>query len=170
MALAGVPDDVGPEGMLAAAGVLSRPAEEFENDPSIEALWAMRAVEHAEVYFNILCSVDPRLLRLTPHDDTIYREFREEFPDLQVAQIPEDDLKSPEAKQKWRPFCERFQGVIEDYNLGTLLRLDGAGEYSEQNTVLVTRIQFYAVELARNREGVNDGVRDRFKPRGRQGP
>ncbi|KAJ8873294.1 hypothetical protein PR048_026928 [Dryococelus australis] len=128
-------------------------------------MWAIRAMEHAEVYFNILCSVDPKLLRLTPHDDSIYKDFREEFPDLQVDKLKEGDLKTAEAKQKWRPFCERFQGVIEDYNFGTLLRLNSSGEYSEDNTVLVTRIQFYAIELTRNREGINDSVRKKFKPR-----
>lgn len=33
--------------------VLSRPAEEFENDQSVEAMWAMKAFEHAEIYFNV---------------------------------------------------------------------------------------------------------------------
>lgn len=33
--------------------VLSRPADEFENDQSVEALWAMKAYEHAEIYFNV---------------------------------------------------------------------------------------------------------------------
>jgi len=33
--------------------VLSRPAEEFENDQSVEAMWAMKAYEHAEIYFNV---------------------------------------------------------------------------------------------------------------------
>ncbi|GFG28177.1 hypothetical protein Cfor_07829, partial [Coptotermes formosanus] len=107
----------------------------------------------------ILCSVDPKLLKLTPHDDYIYKTFREEFPDFRVDRLDEDALKSSEAKQKWRPFCEKFNNVVEDYSFGTLLRLDHTGEYSEQNTILVTRIQFYAIELSRNREGLNDCIR-----------
>jgi hypothetical protein len=47
----------------------------------------------------ILCSVDPKLLKLTPHDDNIYKTFREEFPDLKVDLLDEDGLKSFEAKQ-----------------------------------------------------------------------
>lgn len=47
----------------------------------------------------ILCSVDPKLLKLTPHDDNIYKTFREEFPDLMVDVLDENELKSFEAKQ-----------------------------------------------------------------------
>ncbi|XP_050294085.1 protein PBDC1 [Anthonomus grandis grandis] len=144
--------------------VLSRPAEEFENDQTVEALWAMKAYEHAEVYFNILCSVDPKLLRLTPEDDLIYKLFREEFPNLDIKVIRESELKSPKEKAKWRPFCEKFKNIVEDYSYGTLIRADATKDYSEENTILVTRIQFYAIEIARNREGVNDDLRRLFKP------
>ncbi|NXB39713.1 PBDC1 protein, partial [Eulacestoma nigropectus] len=60
--------------------------------------------------------------------------------------------------QKWRPFCLRFEGVVEDFNYGTLLRLDSRREYTEENTIFATRIQFFAIEIARNREGCNDEV------------
>lgn len=157
--------DVTADQLLAGSSVLSRPAEEFDNDPSVEAMWAMKAMEHALVYFNILCSVDPKLLRLTPHDDQIYKTFREVFPDLKVDIINEDELKSEEGKQKWRPFCEQFKGYVEDYSFGTLLRADCGGPYSQENSILTTRIQFYAIELARNREGLNDVIRSKFKPK-----
>ncbi|KAG8235018.1 hypothetical protein J437_LFUL015681 [Ladona fulva] len=155
-------DSIGAEGLLAGASLLSRPAEEFGNDPTVEAMWAMKAMEHAEIYFNILCSVDPKFLKLTPHDQGIYSLFRERFPDFEVSKITEDALKSEEAKTKWRPFCEEFKNVVEDYSFGTLLRLDCEGEYSEENSILVTRIQFYAIELARNKEGKNDVIRKKF--------
>lgn len=94
--------------------------------------------------------------------------------------------------QKWRPFCLRFEGVVEDFNYGTLLRLDCCQPYTEENTIfgepravapletgsprpresrthssallsrssspLATRIQFFAIEIARNREGWNSVV------------
>ncbi|XP_003487356.1 protein PBDC1 [Bombus vosnesenskii] len=151
--------------LIAGSSVLSRPAEEFDNDPSVEAMWAMKAMEHAEVYFNILCSVDPKFLKLTPHDEQIYKTFRDAFSDLKVDKINEDELKSPEGKMKWRPFCEQFKGLVEDYSFGTLLRADCEGDYSEENSILTTRIQFYAIELARNREGFNDGIRQKYKPK-----
>ena len=53
--------------------------------------------------------------------------------------------------------------VVEDFNFATLLRLDCTGDYSEANTILVTRAQFVAIEIARNREGLNDGLNEKFK-------
>ncbi|XP_075223962.1 protein PBDC1 [Lycorma delicatula] len=158
-----ISNEIGVNGLTAGASLLSRPAEEFDNDPSVEAMWAIKAYEHAEIYFNILCSVDPKILRLTPHDEEIYKAFRVEFPDMKIDKINEDEMKSPEGKEKWRPFCEKFKNVVEDYSFGTLLRANAAGEYSEENSVLVPRIQFYAIELARNREGFNDAVRTKYK-------
>lgn len=150
--------------LIAGSNILSRPAEEFDNDPSVEAMWAMKAMEHAEVYFNILCSVDPKFLKLTPHDEEIYKVFRENFPHMKIDKINEDELKSPTEKAKWRPFCEQFKDLVEDYSFGTLIRADCTENYTEENSILTTRIQFYAIELARNREGFNDGVRKKFKP------
>lgn len=104
-------------------------------------------------------------MKLTPHDEQIYKSFRDVFPNLKVDKINEDELKSPEEKIKWRPFCEQFKGLVEDYSFGTLLRADCEGDYSEENSILTTRIQFYAIELARNREGFNDGIRKKYKPK-----
>ncbi|XP_044261917.1 protein PBDC1 [Tribolium madens] len=142
--------------------ILTRPAEEFENDQTLETMWAIKAYEHAEIYFNILCSVDPKYLKLTPIDNIIYKEFRDEFPHLRINIINENELKSEKSKAKWRPFCEKFKKCVEDYSFGTLLRSDASKDYTEDNTMLVTRIQFYAIELARNREGVNDNLRKYF--------
>lgn len=85
----------------------------------------MKAFEHSEVYFNVgirvfcfilryknnffliifilhlqlICSLDPKLLRLTPHDDTIYEKFRSHFPDFNVDILNVETLKSSEAKE-----------------------------------------------------------------------
>lgn len=37
--------------------------------------------------------------------------------------------------QKWRPFCLKFEGVVEDFNFGTLLRLDCSEDYTEENSI-----------------------------------
>jgi len=139
---------------------------EYGNDERIEALWAIKAMEHAEVYFNILCSVDPKQIpRLSQNDNEIYDKFRKDFPNMNVAKLNEmDDLKSNEMKAKWRSFCEEFKHV-EDYSFATLVRLDSSEDYEEVNSVIVTKIQFYAIELARNREGHNDKIRGKFKPK-----
>ena len=112
----------------------------------------------------ILCSVEPRRLKLSKNDEEIHSEFRKTFPDLKVDVLDETrDLKCTDMKEKWRNFCNEFKHV-EDFSLACLLRLDSSGEYSEQNSCLVTKIQFYAIELARNREGLNDVIKTKFKP------
>jgi hypothetical protein len=141
---------------------LQQPAESFGNDPSLEMLWAMKAYEHAETYFNILVCVDTRLLHLTPIDDDIYHQFRLHFPDLNVDCIDDAVMKSPEEKAKWRTVCYQFEGRVDDWNMATLLRLDSKKDVSESNTTIVPRIQFLAIEIARNREGYNSELRHQF--------
>nr|XP_019960629.1 PREDICTED: protein PBDC1 [Paralichthys olivaceus] len=149
---------LGVEGATAVAHALSLPADAYGNDPRLEAMWAMKAYNHAEVYFNLISSVDPKFLKLTKLDERIYSSFRETFKDLDIKLLNPDDLKSDEAKERWRPFCNQFDGLIEDFNYGTLLRLDCEKDYTEENTIFATRAQFFAVEIARNREGCNDAV------------
>ncbi|XP_016363719.1 protein PBDC1-like isoform X1 [Sinocyclocheilus rhinocerous] len=149
---------LGVEGATAAAHALSLPAEAYGNDAQLEVMWAMKAYNHAEVYYNLISSVDPKLLKLTKSDEQIYTKFREAFPDLSIEVLDPELLKSADAKEKWRPFCNQFEGVVEDFNYGTLLRLDCQKDYTEVNTIFATRIQFYAIEIARNREGYNDSV------------
>ncbi|KAK9395314.1 protein PBDC1 [Crotalus adamanteus] len=157
MAAAG-PGALGAREAAEAAHVLSLPAEAFGNDPRLEAAWAERALQHAHVYFHLLSAADPAGLRLTRADDRIYAAFRRSFPDLRVDLLDVESLKSEPAKEKWRPFCLQFEGAVEDFNLGTLLRLDCRRGYSEENSVLAPRIQFLAIEIARNREGCNGAV------------
>lgn len=147
--------------------VLSRPADEFVNDGMVEELWAMKAVEHAEVHFNLLCSVDPRQLHLTPYDNEIYEEFRRQFPDLDVSVVKEAELKSGDGKAKWRAYVDKFNR-LEDFSYGTLLRADATEEFQPDNAILVVRIQFWAIEVARNREGYNDGLRAKFRGRSKK--
>ncbi|NWV63244.1 PBDC1 protein, partial [Malurus elegans] len=83
----------------------------------------------------LISSVDPKFLNLTKVDDRIYEEFRKTFRDLRVDVLDPEELKSEPAKAKWRPFCLGFEGVVEDFNYGTLLRLDSRREYTEENTI-----------------------------------
>ncbi|XP_015794752.1 protein PBDC1 [Tetranychus urticae] len=138
--------------------MFTRPADEFVNDPDVEKLWSIKAVDQMIVHYNLISSVPPRDLKLTKKDDMIYETFKETFPDFKLDVISTDDLKSEESKNKWRPFCETFKGEVEDYNFASLVRLDCKGDYSEENTVVVPRIQFLAIEIARNRQGLNDTV------------
>jgi len=61
---------------------------------------------------------------------------------------------------------------VDEYNFGTLLRLKASSDYSEENSmfgkfvrvhkqrrtdsIAATRIQFFAIEIARNQAGLND--------------
>lgn len=111
----------------------------------------------------MLRSVDPKGLRLTPFDDEIYAAFRLDFPSLDVRYIDENDIKSAEAKTKWRTFIEKFN-KLDDFSYGTLMRADSNKEFGPDNSVLVIRVQFLAIEIARNREGFNDNIRILYKP------
>ncbi|OQV16356.1 putative Protein PBDC1 [Hypsibius exemplaris] len=143
---------------------LQAPAENYVNDPEVEFLWAMKAVEHAEVHFNLVRSVDPRTLRLTEQDDKMYSTFEASFPDFQLSPLIEDQLKSADAKEKWREWMKPLETEVADFNYATLLRIDAAGDYSENNTLIVPRLEFLVIEVARNRRGFNDGLRGKFPP------
>ena len=103
----------------------------------------------------IIKTVDPAKIKLTNFDDIIYRQYKRLFKDVRIDVLQDDDFKTKDAKNKWRPFCEKFKGKIEDYNFGTLIRRDCSEEYSEENCFVVPRIQFIAIELARNKMGLN---------------
>lgn len=136
--------------------------EEADNLEDIERQFAVTAVEQAETYWNILTKLPGSKLRLTKFDDDIYKTFIEDFPEYKdierVRNFKEDELKSKEQKAKWRTFCGKFEGKVEDYNFGTLLRLSSNEEYGQDSTIFVVRIQFYAFEIARNRAGLNDWI------------
>jgi len=68
-------------------------------------------------------------------------------------------MKSTAGKAAWRAFLQGPAAAsAPDYAFGTLLRLRAAGGYTPDNTTLVSRGVFYAVEAARNAEGVHDAV------------
>ena len=130
-------------------------ASQFGNDGGIEQAWAIKTMKFAEVYFKLIHAFDPSKLKLTLFDDIIYNEYMRYFKNLKIDVIDEEELKSEDAKVIWRPFVEQYKGKIDDYNFGTLIRKDCSKDYSEENTTLVSRVQFYAIELARNRSGLN---------------
>ncbi|XP_055337554.1 protein PBDC1-like [Paramacrobiotus metropolitanus] len=154
--------DLSLDAARSIAFCLSEPAEKYENDPEVEFLWAMKAMEHAEVHFNLVSSVDPRRLRLTDHDDRLYTDFKKSFPDFHLSPLVIEELKSDEAKEKWRTFMKEYENDVADFNYATLLRIDANQDYSETNTIVVPRVQFVVLEVARNREGFNDELRAKY--------
>lgn len=135
-------------------------AEEAENLEDIEKQFAVVAVEQAETYWNLITKVPGSKLRLTKYDDEIYEAFQEHFPEFKdiekLKKFNEDELKTKEAKDRWRRFITPFEKKIDDFNFGTLLRTDCTQEYGQFNTCFAVRIQFYAFEIARNKHGLND--------------
>jgi hypothetical protein len=128
-------------------------------------------------YWAILEKVRGSILRLTKLDDEIYDHLKADFPDFDPAKtIDEDDMKSKTGKERWRKFMMAYEKKVDDYNFGTMLRADPKWEYGQDETIfgellsytrerlrtdnliIVPRMQFYAIEIARNRNGLNDWI------------
>jgi len=139
---------------------------EAQNLLEIEKQFAVKAVEHAQTYWNLLEKIPPRQLKLTKLDDKIYEDTMSSFPELSVdghaklVRLDEDWLKSEDGKKRWRVFMNAYEKKVKDFNFGSLIRTDARQEYAETNTIFVTRMQFYAIEIARNRLGLNDGAHE----------
>ncbi|KAK0860271.1 ATP-dependent permease [Friedmanniomyces endolithicus] len=143
---------------LSAPGGLIDP-EKADNFEDIEKQFAVKVVEHMTTYWAILEKMPGSKLRLTKYDDEILEHFKSEFPDFDLrATINEDDMKSKEGKERWRNFINAYENKVEDYNFGTMLRANPTWEYGQKETIFAVRMQFYAVEIARNRESLNDWV------------
>ncbi|KAJ6588212.1 DUF757-domain-containing protein [Mycena capillaripes] len=140
-----------------------------QNAIEIEKQFAVKAVEQAQTYWNLIEKVDPKELKLTKLDDEIFEHTFKTFPELaennhaKLLKLDEDGMKSPEGKERWRVFIESYKKKVTDYNFGSLIRTDARQEYGENNTIFVTRIQFYAIEIARNRLGLNDAAHELAK-------
>ncbi|GAA5960236.1 hypothetical protein JCM8115_002555 [Rhodotorula mucilaginosa] len=153
-----------------SAGVAGFNPEEAQNDESIEQQFAVMCFEQAEAYFNLITKVKPsELKRLTKWDDEIMESFKTHFPDYQSDEklriLDENEMKSPAGKKRWRDFMMPFDKKIgastllyHEYNFGTLIRTNCEEGYTEENSMFGYRLQFYAIEIARNRRGLNDVV------------
>jgi hypothetical protein len=122
----------------------------------------VKAVLQAQTYWGLLEKIQGTRLKLTKIDDEIYDHLLKDFPEFEATEfgavIDEDIMKSVTGKSRWRSFMNQYENKVDDFNFGTLLRSDSSKEYSEENTIFVPRMQFYAVEIFRNRRGLNDWV------------
>lgn len=113
-------------------------------------------------YWSLLEKMPGSKLRLTRFDDDILEHLRRAFPEFDPAEpLDEDKMKSKEGKARWREFMnvyEKGDKQVEDFNFGTMLRCSAKVEYGEKETMFAVRMQFYAIEIARNRAGLNDWV------------
>jgi hypothetical protein len=118
-------------------------------------------------YWQLLENIPGSKLRLTKFDDDILSHFKKEFPEFDpAATINKDEMKSKDGKERWRKFIAEYEKKVEDFNFGTMLRLNPKFEYGEKETIfgmtatctdevsyltfpLAVRMQFYAIEIAR---------------------
>ncbi|MCJ1438271.1 hypothetical protein MMC27_007659 [Xylographa pallens] len=149
---------------LGPAGASLDP-EQAENFEDMEKQFAVKCVQHMSTYWAILEKARGSKLRLTKMDDDIYEHFKKEFPEFDPTEtIDEDKMKSKEGKERWRNFMMAYDKKVEDYNFGTMLRANPKFEYGEKETIFAVRMQFYAIEIARNRLGLNDWIYEREHP------
>ena len=55
--------------------------------------------------------------------------------------------QSVAAFQKWRSFFRHFDGRVDDWNMGTLLRLDANKEVSDANTTIGMMLVYLISEV-----------------------
>ncbi|KAF7561457.1 hypothetical protein G7046_g2686 [Stylonectria norvegica] len=134
-------------------------ADNADNNEDIEKQFAVKVVQHMQTYWSILEKVKGSTLRLTKIDDDIYEHLKADFPEFDAAAtIDEDQLKSKTGKERWRKFMMAYEKSVDDYNFGTMVRNSPKAEYEQSTTIFVPRMQFYALEIARNRSGQNDWI------------
>lgn len=139
-------------------------SEQAENLEDIEKQFAVKAVQHMTTYWGLLENVPGSKLKLTKLDDEIYEHLKRDFPEFDPeATINEDEMKSRRGKERWRNFMMAYEKKVDDYNFGTILRSNPKWEYGNEETIFVPRMQFYAVEIARNRNGLNDWIHEKHK-------
>ncbi|RMJ26517.1 DUF757 domain protein [Aspergillus sp. HF37] len=141
--------------------------EKAENFEDMEKQFAVVAVEHLMTYWSILEKVPGSQLRLTKMDNDIYEDFKNEFPEFDPAEtLDEDRMKSSAGKAKWRNWMNKYEKIIDDYNFGTMIRSNPKFEYDRDTTIFGWRMQFYAIEISRNRAGLNDWIYEKAQKGG----
>ncbi|KAH9060231.1 hypothetical protein EDB87DRAFT_1809055 [Lactarius vividus] len=92
-----------------------------QNLVEIEKQFAVKAVEHAQMYWNLLEKIPPRDLKLTRFDEEIFEHTLREFPEFATAlymnlvALDEDWMKSKEGEEQWRAFihsCRRHDKIL----------------------------------------------------------
>jgi hypothetical protein len=136
---------------------------EIANDGSMEFAGIMNSIAYMEAHWKkLIAAVDPCTMGISGSesaDEILYTRFRAQFPMLDVNMVNNETLKNSYAKEQWRKFMEASEGLVLDFNMITLVRVNAEFGYEQWNTIMVPRMQFYCIEVARNKEGVNEKVR-----------
>ena len=100
-------------------------------------------------YWAILEKVRGSSLKLTKFDDDILEHLKADFPEFDPAvPIDEDEMKSKDGKERWRKFMMAYEKKVDDYNFGTLVRLDPKTEYGEKESIFGMLESFLEVVLS----------------------
>ena len=83
-------------------------------------------------------------------DMEILQSFRQHFPRVSLRKL---NSKSVKKAGVWEDMLEQYGPRIPDPTLGTVLRLDADGDFCKHNIVLVLRLIWLAIEIARHVEG-----------------
>lgn len=68
-------------------------------------------------------------------DDEIYEDFEATFPEIDVKHLNDEHFKTPKAKEKWRNWVNKYEKRVNEFNFGSLIRIDYREDYLEQNTM-----------------------------------
>ena len=138
-----------------------------ENDPEIERIGSKETWQVCERHWKQLCECDdPATLVLSESaaiDRHLYKTFRSQF-GLSLDFIQWQDLHNEFELRKWRAVLTACEGRVKWYNMMYLLRSDASASYEdlkgvEDGLLLVPRIQWLMIEIARNYEKFNDVAR-----------
>jgi len=118
--------------------------------------------KEAGVHFKLITAIKPSLLKLTKFDDEIMEVFRKIMPDLDVTSL-EQSIFTADTENKWQQFYDHFEGKVDNMKKSSFLRTDCREMLCTENIIMVTRGQWLAIEITRNKEGKNDQFHDQWK-------
>ncbi|GIY53745.1 protein PBDC1 [Caerostris extrusa] len=107
-------------------------ASKYVNDPTIELLWSKQAIDHMETHYNLITSIPPQQLKLSPHDDRIYDAFIGQFPSFKLDKLEIESLKSEEKANRFLILTFQFISSIYYFPNFKLDKLEIESEESKR--------------------------------------
>ncbi|KAJ3366664.1 polysaccharide biosynthesis domain containing protein 1 [Allomyces javanicus] len=124
--------------------------------PPEQLTWAHRAMAFASTHSKRLAKYGCKT-HLTKIDQELAKAVRATFPTIDLLTLDVAQFTDEEVKRKWAALAQQYAASLpNDWRELTLLRIRAAQDYTDTNSFVVTRGQFYAIEAARNVEGVNE--------------
>ena len=135
----------------------------IKNADGVEDRWLKEEAPRADAYLAHLVHVGSQAMRVTGLDQDQHLDrdvhilFRKFFPSLDVRVLqPHNPMNGSDDVNFWIPLLTRVMKKLVDSKMLTMLRIDCTRGYTSDNIWLVPKVKFYAIEVARCREGLND--------------